>query len=293
MVTISASAAITEDARAKVNLALHVTGRREDGYHLLDSLVVFPKIGDRLSALPDKRHSLKLTGAFAAELCNETGTNLVTRAVDTIEKVVGKPLPPLALTLEKNLPLASGIGGGSADAAATLRLAMKVLKLNLPEWQLHDLALSLGADVPVCLVQQSVRMQGIGDRLSNLPPLPEFGLILVNPKITVSTPVIFNSLKNRKNPALPPIPNQFGSIGAFVKYLNATRNDLQAAAETLCPAISHVLQTIAGNPQCLLARMSGSGATCFGICESGLESAIAAQIKTGNPHWWVACSKVR
>jgi 4-diphosphocytidyl-2-C-methyl-D-erythritol kinase len=278
-------------ARAKVNLALHITGQREDGYHLLDSLVVFPAIGDRLMILQAEEPGLQLTGPFASDLSPTSDDNLVLQALRAFRNASGSTARLHALKLEKNLPVASGIGGGSADAAAALRVAQKMTGVTLPSAELEEIALGLGADVPVCLRQKSIRMQGIGEILTPIPCLPEFGIVLVNPGVSVPTPAIFKGLKSRTNPPLPDLPESFDELDSLIGYLARTRNDMQATAIELCPAIADVLSALEGMPECRLARMSGSGATCFALCQSGDETALAQQLQKSHPAWWVASSK--
>ncbi|SHM11774.1 4-(cytidine 5'-diphospho)-2-C-methyl-D-erythritol kinase [Roseibium suaedae] len=280
-----------EFARAKVNLALHITGRRADGYHLLDSLVVFPEIGDRLRLLPDTRpRSLALSGRFGPELQPAGPDNLVLRAIEALTSACGVPPLPMGIELEKSLPVASGIGGGSTDAAAALRLVPRALGLDLTRDQLLKLALSLGADVPVCLDQKAVRMSGIGEELHPVPSLPVTGIVLVNPLREVSTPAIFKSLTRRDNPPLPAFPDRFETCEALASWLEPCRNDMQAAAETLCPPITDVLAALKAEKGSLLSRMSGSGATCFALCRPHDAARIAADIEKSHPDWWVASS---
>ncbi len=260
-------------ARAKVNLALHVTGRREDGYHLLDSLVAFADFGDRVRVRQAEALSLTVTGPMAAGL-GAGEDNLVLRAA----RLMGLNA---AITLEKNLPLASGIGGGSADAAATLQVMSALYGLDLPD---AAAVLSLGADVPVCLLGRPARMSGIGEVLTPVS-LPSAHLVLVNPGFAVSTPEVFRALTRRDNPPLAAIP-EFDDARDMATWLDGTRNDLQAAAVTLRPEIAEVLAAIAATPDCLLARMSGSGATCFGLYAEAEQAARAATRLTRSG-WWV------
>ncbi|MBD8890313.1 4-(cytidine 5'-diphospho)-2-C-methyl-D-erythritol kinase [Roseibium litorale] len=285
----------SEFARAKVNLALHITGRREDGYHLLDSLVVFPEIGDRLRLLPGAPPlSLTLGGFFGPQLSQARPDNLVLRAIEALAGACCQPPLRAGLLLEKNLPVASGIGGGSADAAAALRLAARMTGVDLPQAEWLALALSLGADVPVCLEQKAVRMSGIGEKLHPAPPLPPAGIVLVNPLKEVSTPAIFRALTQRDNPPLPALPSSFGSCGELAEWLKSCRNDMQEAAEALCPEITEVLAALGEAKGSLLARMSGSGATCFALCAPQDAASIAAGIEKSHPEWWVASSgKIR
>lgn len=259
--------ALTEAAPAKLNLALHVTGRRADGYHLLDSLVCFADVGDVVQLSPGPL-SLRIDGPFAAGLSDED--NLCLRAA----RLVGGQA---AIRLVKNLPVASGIGGGSADAAAVLRgLARMGHALPASSEQ-------LGADVPVCLASVPARMQGVGEIVTPLPPLPPLHLVLVNPGIAIATPRIFAGLTCRENPPLPTIP-RFPDADALIGWLSGTRNDLQPPAVAAAPVIDTVLDALRSQGAGL-ARMSGSGATCFGIF-GGPGPARAAAAALARNGWW-------
>jgi len=260
---------------AKVNLYLHVTGKRPDGYHLLDSLAVFPAIGDVLSVEPAETLSLAITGPFGATLAAEPD-NLVLRAARLLN-----PNGGAALKLEKNLPVASGIGGGSADAAAALRLLAMHWKLKTP---LHDLAASLGADIPVCLASRATRMSGIGEILRPAPALPPFGIVLVNPGVAVATPAVFRARAGTFSPEAD-LPESWVTAAAMVETLAKLTNDLEPPAIALAPVIGDVLAALRALPNCLLARMSGSGATCFAIFATASEAATAAALIT-QPGWW-------
>lgn len=270
-----------EFAPAKVNLALHVTGQRADGYHLLDSLVVFAAIGDRVAV--QDGHGLRLTvaGPMAAALAGDDD-NLVLRAARHLG------IGDATITLTKMLPVASGIGGGSADAAATIRALCRLKGLRLPE---PATTAALGADVPVCLAGRPARMSGIGEVLLPLPPLPEIWLVLVNPGVAVATAGVFGALTRRENPPLPELSSLSG-VGALADHLRLCRNDLEAPARRLQPAIGDVLDALGAQPGCLLARMSGSGATCFGLF-AGADDARAAAESVGAawPDWWVAAAR--
>lgn len=265
--------AVTRLARAKVNLALHVTGRRADGYHLLDSLVGFAATGDLVRVQAADHLSLRVTGPMAAGL-SAGDDNLVLRAA----RLMGRPA---AISLEKHLPLASGLGGGSADAAATLLALADLYGLALPG---PDAILSLGADLPVCLAGHPARMEGIGETLTPTG-LPQAHLVLVNPGFGVSTPEVFRALTCRENAALPAIP-AFADPFELADWLGQTRNDLEAAAMRLRPEISVPLEALRSQAGCLLARMSGSGATCFGLF-AGAMAAKAAALAVTRPGWWV------
>lgn len=258
-------------ARAKVNLSLHVTGKRADGYHLLDSLVCFAGVGDTVTVTPADTLTLEVTGPEAQAL---EGENLVTRAA----RLMGGNA---ALHLDKHLPVASGIGGGSADAAATLR-ALQALGRPLPA---DADVLRLGADVPVCLNGRAVRMTGIGEGLAPAP-LPPAWLVLCNPRVGVSTADVFRGLEGFGAP-MPEVP-AFADAGALARWLEGTRNDLEPPALRLAPVIADVKAALAAQDGCLIARMSGSGATCFGLF------ATEAQARKGAaslpPAWWSAAA---
>lgn len=274
-----------EPARAKVNLFLHVVGKRADGYHLLDSLAVFPDIGDIVSAAPSDTLELHLTGRFGAALVAEPD-NLVLRAARALQQLAGVS-EGASLSLKKNLPVASGIGGGSADAAATLRALCRLWRIAPAGVALHAIATSLGADVPVCLDQRAARMQGVGEILSPAPDMPEAGMVLTNPGISVATPAVFRARSGgfRLAAVLPPA---WHDTAAMVSWLRATHNDLEQPAIGLCPPIDTSLAVLRATEGCLLARMSGSGATCFGLfANPAAASAAAAAVTLAQPEWWV------
>ncbi len=271
-----------EQAPAKVNLYLHITGRRGDGYHLLDSLVVFAGTGDRLFGSPANDLSLLVTGPFAADLQAE-GDNLVLRAARALAAAAGRR-PDAALVLEKNLPVASGIGGGSADAAAALRLLQRQWHVSLDPATLHAMALRLGADVPVCLAGRPTRMRGVGEQLDPSPALPDCGLLLLNPGVTLATAAVFNARSGGfSDPAR--LPAKWDSAVAMAADLRGMSNDLQAPAVALRPVIGDALAALAQRPGCLLARMSGSGATCFGLFANPDDAARQAAA-IARPGWW-------
>lgn len=275
--------AITEFAPAKLNLCLHVTGRRPDGYHLLDSLVVFASVGDRVTVAPADALSLSVEGPEAAGLQAEAD-NLVLRAARATG-VAGADL-----LLHKALPVASGIGGGSADAAATLRALARLSGRTPAAAELT----ALGADVPVCLSGRPVRMQGIGEVLTPLPKLPPLSCVLVNPRVALATPRVFATLERRENAPLPTLPVGWDDAGALCHWLaSATRNDLAPPARALAPVIAEVEAALAALPGCLLARMSGSGATCFGLfARPDAAQAAARTIRQARPGWWVAAADI-
>jgi 4-diphosphocytidyl-2-C-methyl-D-erythritol kinase len=260
-------------APAKINLTLHVTGQRGDGYHLLDSVVVFADLGDRLSFAPQDHLSLSVTGPFAAGVPSDH-RNLVWKAA------VQAGLEA-AITLEKNLPHGAGIGGGSSDAAAVLRHAGA-----------GQGASALGADVPVCLMPRAQRMRGIGDRLDVIADLPPLWAVLVNPDVHVPTPQVFNALTNKDNMPMPAVLSRFGTTRGLIDWLADMRNDLEPPAIMSAPKIATVLSAIAASDGVGLTRMSGSGSTCFGLFETApAAQAAMRRLSAHRPDWWVrACS---
>jgi len=285
----------TEYAYAKVNLTLHVTGQRSDGYHLLDSLVVFCGIADVLHATPAPAASLTLQGPFAKDIPADTD-NLVLKAARLLQSGL-----TAAFTLTKNLPPASGIGGGTADAAAALRLLLRLACETLPMAKAEALAagldrdtlLSLGADMPVCFAAHPARMRGIGERLDWLPPLPETHIVLANPRVEVPTPLVFKALASKENPPMPASLPRWPDAAALAAWLASQRNDLQPAAIAHAPVIGRVLATLTAQPEALIARMSGSGATCFALFSTAADAETArAAIAAAQPGWWCAAGPV-
>ncbi len=273
--------ALTELAPAKVNLSLAVTGRQADGYHLLDSVVVFGPAADVLHASPAAELSLAVEGPFAAGLTAEPD-NLVLRAARALAGWAGRP-SGAALVLEKHLPVASGIGGGSADAAAALRVLCRLWQVQPDLDALGTMALRLGADVPVCLSSHPSRMTGVGEELAPLPPLPACGLLLVNPGVTVSTAEVFRARGPGFSTAAR-LPTAWPDAAALAAALATCPNDLQEAACRIAPVIHAVLDALAALPGCLLARMSGSGATCFGLFPDPAASVAARRRLPAQ--WW-------
>ena len=269
-----------EVARAKVNLFLHVLGRRPDGYHLLDSLAVFPDVGDTLRYRPADTLTLEITGPFAAGLSG-AGDNLVLRAAQALLEAAGASYGA-DLVLEKNLPVASGIGGGSADAAAALRLLDRMWKLGRPAPELAGIALGLGADVPVCLAGEPARMGGVGELIAVAPSLPHCGIVLVNPGVPVATADVFRA-RDADFSAPAVLPARWADAASLAADLAGLNNDLEAPALTLCPPIGEALDWLRMQPGCRFARMSGSGATCFGLFDT---PAGAAAVGGAPPDWW-------
>lgn len=280
--------AISVFAPAKINLTLHVRGRRADGYHLLDSLVAFAGVGDWISVRRASDITLSITGPFANGL-DACGENLVLRAAHYLATVTGRT-DGAHIALEKNLPIASGIGGGSADAAATLMALGQLWDENLAQISDADLAAKLGADVPVCLRRTPTFMRGIGEDLTPAPDLPPAWLVLVNPGKPLATQDVFAALNGRyTDPAPAAFFQSLRTAADLARELAKARNDLAAPAAELMPDIGEMLEALEATPGCLLARMSGSGSTCFGIFEdSGAAGAAADAIRARRPGWWVA-----
>lgn len=273
---------VTEFAPAKINLSLHVTGRRADGYHLLDSLVIFADAGDRVTVAPAQGVRLSVTGPRAAGI-PAGEDNLVLRAARLFDA------PGVAIALDKHLPAEAGLGGGSSDAAATIR-ALRRMGFA-PQAADFDAAVAgLGADVPVCLAARPMRMEGAGERLSPAPALPPMGIVLANPGVAVPTGPVFAALAGRFGPPMPrPLPQGFADAAALAAWLRAeTRNDLQPPALSRAPVVGEVLAALDATPGSLLARMSGSGASCFGLyADRAAAETAAAALKAAHPAWWV------
>ena len=285
-----AASPLAEAAPAKINLALHVTGRRGDGYHLIESLAVFTRFGDRLQVSAAEEDGLTVSGRYAAGVPVD-GRNLIAMARDALRKAAGsRNAFPVAIALEKNLPVASGIGGGSSDAAATLRLLARIWGLDIDAAELAEIALSLGADVPMCLAAQPLMARGIGENVEPLPAVPSLGLVLVNPGVPVSTPQVFSALRRRENEPLPALPARI-DFHSLRNWLEATRNDLEAPAREIQPAVADALRALK-RADAGFARMSGSGATCFGLYETGnVAKRAAAAIRARHPDWFVAATR--
>lgn len=284
----SAASPLTSLAPAKINLALHVTGQQQDGYHSLESLVLFTRFGDRLGASPSGEDRVEISGRYGPQLAADEN-NLIVKARDALRRHVGVAnAPPVHITLEKNLPIASGIGGGSSDAAAVLRMLGQ--DWGIETGILGEVARSLGADVPMCMEARPLVARGIGQDIALLQGFPQLALVLVNPGITVSTPDVFAALKQRENSGLPPLPKRF-DFHAIRNWLETTRNDLEAPARDLQPVIGQALSALdkAGSG---FSRMSGSGATCFGLFETNnVAKRTAAEIRSRNPDWFVAATR--
>ena len=281
---------LTEFAPAKLNLYLHITGRRADGYHDLDSLAVFADVGDEIQLQPAEGFEFIITGPHAGNLNNEPiETNLAVKAAKSLAELVGKPLTGIKLTLVKNLPVASGIGGGSSDAAATLRILARHWGIAANDPRLAEAAKQHGQDVPVCLYVENNYITATGT--APAPAIPVCHAIMVNPNKGLSTPAVYKQFKQAEYPFSPlaqltSAPVDFESL---VSALKQRHNGLAQPAYDLMPEIKTILREIEQTNSCHLARMSGSGATCFGLYTSKDDAVQAAnQIKGRNPSWWVA-----
>ena len=289
----SGRSALIEEAPAKVNLTLAIHGRRADGYHELESLVVFARCGDRLSLLPGEPSGLSVSGPFA-QAVGPTSDNLVLKAACALARQVSG-LELGSFVLVKHLPVAAGVGGGSADAAAALRLLARANALDLADLRLADAAKATGADVPICIDPRPRTMRGIGEKLSDPLPLPRLAAVLVNPGVPVATRDVFGALaaprlstpNATRRQAQVPLRRE-----ELLAFLRAHGNDLEAPAITVAPVIAEVLARLRATSGCELARMSGSGGTCFGVFASEIVGMAAARaISATNPPWWV-CSTV-
>lgn len=288
----SASApAVERHAPAKLNLSLHVTGRRDDGYHELDGLIAFADVGERVRAEPDSTLSLTVEGPYAAALDGEAD-NLVLRAARALAERAGVE-QGARLTLKKEIPVAAGLGGGSADAAAALNALMALWKVSLPRGDVMDLALSLGADVPVCLYGHSAFVSGIGERIGPAPHLPPAWIVLVNPGVPLLTAQVFGAREGGFSPTTHRWEASPPSAAALADWVRRDGNDLEAPARALVPEIGQCLRALERSGGCLLARMSGSGSSCFGLySESGSAEAAAAQLSAAHPDWWIRYARL-
>ena len=284
-------------APAKVNLTLHVTGQRADGYHMIDSLVAFSPVGDLITICDNEVTSLTVDGPEAAGVPVDKG-NLALQAADIVA-----PGRHVSILLEKHLPVSSGIGGGSADAAAVVRGLVldwseevgvrETFSLNVENFEakfgpLIEPLMSLGADIPMCLLPRPQRVRGIGGKSKPIE-IPLLPALLVNPRVSVSTQSVFTALEQKNNPPMDDdIPDFSGPVD-FCEWLATQRNDLETPAMRICPEIAQVLQALRNLKGALLARMSGSGATCFVVFETPAEAQAAGQrMQDDHPNWWIA-----
>ncbi|HEX3886488.1 MAG TPA: 4-(cytidine 5'-diphospho)-2-C-methyl-D-erythritol kinase [Phenylobacterium sp.] len=277
-------------APAKVNLFLHVGAPGGDGYHPICSLMAFADVGDLVSTFDAEALALRVAGPFARELAGE-GDNLILRAARTLIAEARRPIAPVGLSLEKRLPVASGLGGGSSDAGAALRLLREALGLEIDNPRLEALAAGLGADGAACLWGAPAIAQGRGERLSPAPGLPPLDAVLVRPPVPVSTAQVYRAFDTagRFGEVAPPaMPDAFEGARDLAAWLGGQRNDLQAAAIAVAPQVGVVLDTLTDEPETLLARVSGSGGTCFALCAGDIEAeGLAERIEAMAPDWWV------
>ncbi|MGD1935294.1 MAG: 4-(cytidine 5'-diphospho)-2-C-methyl-D-erythritol kinase [Candidatus Phaeomarinobacter sp.] len=284
--------AITEFAPAKINLTLHVLGKREDGYHLLESLVVFASTGDTLTVEAADDLSFHVTGPNAAALVDTPeADNLVLKAARLLDAGAGRGA---RIILDKHLPVAAGIGGGSADCAAALRALNALWGLGHDMAALGALGLDLGADVPVCVqAPHACVMSGIGEKIARAPAMPEMWCVLVNPGVPVATGPVFKALNAQPTTAQSDTfwPGGFRDANAAARFMMTCRNDLEPPARSMVPQVSDTIRAIAATDGCLMARMSGSGATCFGLYADE-ERAAAAGEKLRRDGWWVEAARV-
>ena len=280
----------TAFAPAKDNLFLHVGPPGPDGYHPLCSLMVFADVGDRLTVAESDALSLQVNGPFARQ-APAVPDNLVLRATYALLARIHRPAQPVALVLDKQLPVAAGLGGGSSDAGAALRLLPEALGAAIGDGDLEALAAGLGADGAACLWGRPVLAEGRGERLSPAPRLPPLDAVLVNPGVLVPTPAVYRRLDETGRfggVEPPPMPDAFEDATEVAGWLARQRNDLERPAVEIAPEVGLVLETLAAEPETLLARVSGSGGTCFALCASDIEAeGLAERVEAMAPHWWV------
>jgi 4-diphosphocytidyl-2-C-methyl-D-erythritol kinase len=280
-------------APAKVNLFLHVGPVDAAGYHPVCSLMVFADVGDRLSWRPWPTMEFTVDGPFGGGVTPDD-ENLVVRARDALLGASGEGAPPFLLNLTKTLPIAAGLGGGSSDAAAALMLVRRALNLTVDADRLQAIARGLGSDVPACLDSASVIATGRGEKLSPAPPLPELDAVLVNPGAPSPTGQVYRAYDEAvsvEGANVPGWPDRLATATDVANFLTGRRNDLEAPAVALEPRIAAALRVLAAAPEALLARMSGSGATCFALCASRRDAeTLAGRLSRDHPGWWVkAC----
>ena len=282
--------AATRFAPAKVNLYLHVGGPGHDGFHPLSSLMVFADIGDQLALRPAQALSLTIGGRFGGEL-SAGEDNLVMRATRALIADAGRPVEPFGIALSKDLPLAAGLGGGSSDAGAVLRLIRDTLVPEVDDARLEAIAMSLGSDGAACLWFRPVIAEGRGEVLTRAPRLPVLHAVLVNPLVPSPTGAVYRAYDDAGAPGgseRPALPDAFESAEEVAAFMAGCRNDLEAPAIGVSPAIGDVLATLRGEPECLLARVSGSGASCFVLCAGDFEAeSLAERLERMRPDWWV------
>lgn len=291
--TVSATALQTFSllAPAKINLFLHITGRRDDGYHLLQSLMVFVDVGDELTFSPYDGLFLDIDGPFAGDLNVAPHDNLIYKAACLLAEEYRIPATG-RIALRKNLPVASGVAGGSSDAAAALRGLVRLWRLPEESSRLNAIARHLGADVPACLAHKPVWAEGIGEKMTWMPHLPRLHLVLANPIVPTPTPEVFRRFGARFSPPLQ-YSGRRKSMQEWIADLGRYRNDLTDAALAVTPQISEVLAAVAATPACHFARLSGSGATCFGVYDTQSAAAAAVnKLRAEHADWWVSAASL-
>lgn len=283
--------ALTEIAPAKINLALHVTGQREDGYHLIETVVTFSNAGDIVTVEAAPEDAFSMSGRFSQGLSREAGGsdgNLVLRARDALREALaeeGLSAPPVAIHLEKNLPVASGIGGGSADAAATLRALLRHWHAAPAAATLDRLALKLGADIPMCMVGKPLMASGVGENIALLPGMPTFHCIIANPLQPVSTPQVFQRLTEKNNPSMGALP-ALSCAADWLSWLGSLRNDLEPPARQVQSRVAE-LSGLLKDTGAALVRMSGSGASCFALYETEAQASDSLEkLTAARPQWF-------
>lgn len=282
---------VYKEARAKINLSLLVTGRKSDGYHTLDSIIFFVSFCDRLSFRIDKKLSLEISGPFGDPLENGRN-NLVIQAAEAFTKEC-KLNTGVAISLEKNIPVSAGLGGGSANAAVTLLALNELYKTGLTFASLAEIGLSIGADVPVCLFGETARVQGIGEKIQPFVFPHKFGVVLINPGVPVSTARVFSRFDSGFSEFMS--ADTLSELSAMQNFgaFKALKNDLEPPAKQLCPEISRVLAALRSEDDCIVSGLSGSGPTCFGLFRTAEEAErVAKRIRQQNPKWWLQATAV-
>jgi 4-diphosphocytidyl-2-C-methyl-D-erythritol kinase len=277
-------------APAKINLFLHVGPLAADGYHPLASLMTFADVGDRIAISPADQPSFEMDGPFAAGLAGDGAENLVMRAARLLLQRARGPQPPFRLLLTKMLPVAAGLGGGSSDAGAALRLVRNALSLPVEDEALMEIAASLGADGAPCFLARPMIAEGRGERLSPAPAMPVLDAVLVNPRVPCPTGAVYREYDRMGvgDAEWPPLPDAFEDASEAAAFLALCRNDLEAPAAALVPEVAETLDLLRGEPETLLARLSGSGATAFALCAGDIEAeGLAERISALRPGWWV------
>ncbi|MDX1949418.1 MAG: 4-(cytidine 5'-diphospho)-2-C-methyl-D-erythritol kinase [Rickettsiales bacterium] len=276
---------------AKINLFLHILGKREDNYHLLESIFYFTNCYDEISFEPSNANELEVNGRFAFKLENLKNSNLILKIYELLQKNFPQKLPNLKFTLTKNLPVSAGIGGGSANAAGVLREVNKFFELNLDNNSLQKIGLEIGADVPACVFSKPCFVEGIGEKISEIKNFTELNILLINPLIEVATKDIFAMGFDKFSKPISIEKTDFSNSNNLIKFLQNTKNDLENNAVKICPEINQIIGFLQGLEGVLIARMSGSGATCFVIFDNQ-ENLFSAykEVEKNFPSYWAAFS---